>query len=281
MTDENIRFLITNYVYDRLGIGNILKSLISALGINDDTVIESYDDYIYGRYDTVLDKRFIYDATKIDKNIEVVYTCRLLVHKTEEDLQQDIPGESRYFGGLNNPRFNHFFSFSKLIDSNYDPDKIHPVVRDRIFKIIDSITFLPSITDAVSEIHDGFQSEKTLGVSIRTWKAVHERNIDRLYDSRVYLDRIAMILERHPEIEKAVISIDNESYLDDYLSFFENKRIPYLILDRPRDKNEIQTAVIKMLLLGKCDYFIGNRTSTFSELVFWFGKHHPRVYTVF
>ena len=57
---ENIQFIIKDYQLDKLGIGNVLKNLISALGVNDDTVIECYDDYVYGNYNTILDDKFIY-----------------------------------------------------------------------------------------------------------------------------------------------------------------------------------------------------------------------------
>jgi len=54
-----------------------------------------------------------------------------------------------------------------------------------------------------------------------------------------------------------------------------------IVLDKSDSMNDIQYAIIKALTLSHCNYFIGNRISTFSELVFWFSKFHTKVYTVF
>ena len=86
---ENIQFIIKDYQHSKLGIGNILKCLISALRVNEDTVIECYPEYRYGAYDTILHDKFIFKG-KGKKELEKVYTCRLLILK-EECGQQDIP----------------------------------------------------------------------------------------------------------------------------------------------------------------------------------------------
>ena len=80
---ENIQFIIKDYQSDVLGIGNVLKNLISALSVNDDTVIECYNNYIYGQYETILDDKFIFKGSS-NKELEKVSTCRLLIHKNEE-----------------------------------------------------------------------------------------------------------------------------------------------------------------------------------------------------
>lgn len=269
---ENIQFVIENY--NTLGIGNILKCLISALSINEDTVIRCDNDYIYGQYDTVLDDTFICKDTV--KNRERVYSCRLLILQEEDHLQQDIPSEEWYMGGLENPKFHNYFSFSKRIDWNYDSNKIHPIIKNRIFNIIDKIIFKPIIIDTVDKIYATFKDDNTLGISVRTWKSKHECDVNRPYNFEIYKAKIIEI----KNITKIVLSIDNESFIDDYLQLFHELNIPYVVLAID-NLNDIQYAVCKMLLLSKCNYFIGNRISTFSELVFWFSKHNINVFTVF
>jgi ATPase subunit of ABC transporter with duplicated ATPase domains len=45
--------------------------------------------------------------------------------------------------------------------------------------------------------------------------------------------------------------------------------------------NDLQKAVIKMLLLSKCKYVIENRMSTFTELIYWFSECKSEIHTVF
>jgi hypothetical protein len=278
---NNITFIINDYNKQRLGIGNILKCLISALSINDDTIIQTYNDYIYGNYDTILDDKFIYNEKNNYKQLERVYTCRLLIHKNEEDLQEDLINEEWWLNGLENPKFHHLFSFSKRIDWYYDTNKIHPIIKIRIFNTIDKIQFKPVILQERDTIYDSFKNDTTLGLSIRTWKASHEQDINRAYSFETYVAKINEVLDKHPNINKIVISIDNSDYINEYIEYFKSKNLSCLILNKNEHINDIQYAIIKVLILAKCNYFIGNRISTFSELVFWFSKHQTQVYTVF
>ena len=269
---EYIQFVIKDYDQDHLGIGNIFKCLISALSINPDTVIKCHKNYIYGHYDTVLDEQFIYtgETTKI---IQKIYTCRLLLLKYEEEYQPNIPSSEWYMNGLSNPEFHHYFSFSNQIDWNYDSSRIHELVRNRFFKSIDRIIFKQSIIDEVQSFLKSAQP--TLGISIRTWRSHHEGIIDRPYDVDTYMNKITEVLQEN-KVSSIIISIDNEDYLSPYL------QLPNaVILRKPSHFNDIQFAVYKMLVLSHTNYFIGNRMSTFTELVFWFSKHTTKVYPVF
>jgi len=277
---DAIQFIIKDYHLSRLGIGNILKCLISALSINNNTVIQCYDEYIYGKYDTVLDKRLIYTSHH-NKELEKVYTCRLLILRQEEEYQQDIPNEEWYIGGLENPRFHSYFSFTKRIDWNYNPNLIHDCVKKRIFNSLDKIIFTDVITNEVERIHHSFKYTISLGISVRTWTSSHESNINRPYQFDIYKNKIKEILQYHKEINQIVLSLDNHNVCDDYISMCKELNIDYIILNKSESINDIQYAVIKALVLSNCNYFIGNRISTFSELVFWFSRCKINVYTVF
>lgn len=274
---ENIQFVITNI--RPLGIGNILKCLISALSINDDTVIKCEPDYIYGNYDAILDDKFIF-KDNCTKEQEKVYTCRLLIHRNEEEFQEDIPNEEWWLGGLENPKFHHYFSFTKRIDWNYDPNRVHPIVKNRIFSTIDKIIFKDIVLNEVSNISSIFKDNNTLGISVRTWKCKHENDINRAYDFDTYKNKIIEVVNNN-SINMIVLSLDNESYYKDYDNLFKELGIEHILLKRSDYINEIQYAIVKVLILGKCNFFIGNRISTFSELVFWFSKMAVKVFTVF
>lgn len=270
---NNIQCVIKDYHKDVVGLGNILKCLISALRINDDTVIMCHPEYMYGTYDTVLDSRFIYTGTST-KRCEKVYTCRLQLLKQEEKIQQNIPSDEWYFGGLSNPLFHSLFSFSHQIDWNYDPSKIHPVVRDSFFTALDKIIFLPIIHDEVTAFLSSVQ-QPFLGVSVRTWKASHERNIKRPYQSDTYMKMIRNVSTEH-QLNQIVLSIDNEEFLEPYVT------LPNVtVIRKPAHFNALQYAAFKMLVLSHSAHFIGTRTSTFTELVFWFSHHKTCVHTVF
>ena len=114
-----------------------------------------------------------------------------------------------------------------------------------------------------------------MGISIRTWKSHHEGIIDRPYDIDTYMNKITEVLQEN-KILSIIISIDNEDYLSPYLELPN-----VIVLHKPSHFNDIQFAVYKMLVLSHTNHFIGNRMSTFTELVFWFSKHNTKVYTVF
>ena len=276
---ENIQFIIRDYDKSKLGIGNIIKCLISDLSVNPDTVIQCYPDYQYGAFNTILDDRFIFKG-KGSKELEKVYTCRLLVLRNEEEYQQDIPSEEWYVGGLENQRFCYLFSFTKRIDWNYNASLVHDHVKHRIFRIIDSIRFTDMVYHEVHRIASQLDGSRSLGVSVRTWKASHEHNIDRPYEFEWYREMMERVLEDLPEIRTVVLSIDNVTFLEPYLEWCRSRHLHLIILDKLPFWNDIQYALIKTLVLAKCASFIGNRKSTFTELVFWFGKCTSRVYTV-
>jgi len=276
---ENIQFIIRDYDKSKLGIGNIIKCLISALSVNPDTVIQCYPDYQYGAFDTILDDRFIFKGQGA-KELEKVYTCRLLVLRYEEEYQQDIPSEEWYLGGLENPRFHYLFSFTKRIDWNYDASLVDDRVKHRIFRLIDSIRFTDIVYHEVNRIASQLDGLRTLGVSIRTWKASHEHNIDRPYEFGWYCEMMERALNEKKDTTTVVLSIDNVTFLEPYLEWCSARGLRVLVLDKLSYWNDIQYAIIKVLVLARCAAFIGNRKSTFTELVFWFGKCASRVYTV-
>jgi hypothetical protein len=253
------------------GIGNVMKGFLSAFSIYPNTKIECNSEYSLGQYDTVLAPNHIYTGGPR----EAFYTCRLLVLRSEQDDQESIETEFPHTSGCGNPRLNHNFSMTKLIDWNYDPERIHPRIRHRIISAIDRIQFQPQILERVRSYTSQFTG-RTLGVSVRTWTASHERDVNRPYSFEVYMDAIQSQLK---DVSLIVLSVDNPEVLPAYLTALS--AIPVIVLTPTEVENPTQFAFIKMLTLAHCDVFIGNRISTFTELVFWFSRHKTRVITVF
>ena len=101
------------------------------------------------------------------------------------------------------------------------------------------------------------------------------RKSNHFFSLSTYMNKITEVLQEN-KILSIIISIDNEDYLSPYLELPN-----VIVLHKPSHFNDIQFAVYKMLVLSRTNYFIGNRMSTFTELVFWFSKHNTKVYPVF
>jgi len=249
-----------------------MKGFLSAFSVYPNSKIECNPEYSLGHYDTVLAPKHIYTGGPR----EDFYTCRLLVLRSEQEDQEPIETEFRYTNGCGNPRLNHNFSMTKLIDWNYDPIRIHPRIRHRFLSAIDRIQFQPYILEQVRSYTNEFPPGRVLGVSVRTWTAPHEREVNRPYSFEVYMDAIRSELDN---ISAVVLSVDNPDVLPDYLTALSH--VPVIVLTPTASENPTQTAFIKMLVLAHCDVCIGNRISTFTELVFWFSRHRTKIIPVF
>jgi hypothetical protein len=284
MIDKNIQFVIKRPICD--GIGNVLKSFITAFSANDNTCIDCNPEYALGVYNTVLDSRHIFNNDP-QMTHEFMYTSRLLVLVEEENDQSHIPLNENYeVNGCGNLRYNYLYSFRALIDYNYDPALLATVLKERIWKCIDNIAFTPEMYQWMNDMISVLNIDnKTLGISIRTWKAFHEHNINRPYDSSVYKEQIMSVLASR-DVTRIIVSYDNPEEEKEYTAFFsmcENKYnlTSVYTIEKSPTMNHLQYAVIKMLLLSKCGYFIGNRISTFSELVFWWSKCNIECFMVY
>lgn len=277
ITDPDIQFVIKKPLCD--GIGNVIKSYITAYSVNNNSKIDCNPEYSLGLYDTVLEDFHIYHETP---NIipNYMYTSRLLVLPEEEEEQSHIfSAENHEVNGCGNNEFNYLYSFRRLIDYNYDPGRICERVKQRIIKTIEKIHFLSFIENKVLEKNIPINNS-ILAISIRTWKCFHERDIHREYNPETYKETIKkVILSENPE--SVLVSFDNHDYENEYMDFLRDFGIPVTVLRKEPDTNELQHAFIKMLSLSKCRYYIGNRISTFSELVWWFSQCKIKVYPLF
>jgi len=266
------------------GIGNVLKGFISCYSVHENTVIECNPDYVYGNYDSILDDKHIYKYDPLVKH-EYAYTSRLVVTREEEiNGQQNIVNEYTQTNGCGNHLLNCQFFSNYVVDYNYNPDLLIDLLKYRVWNTIDKIQFNPIIHDEILKTCNiiPFKTENVLGISIRTWKCHHELNvvIERKYDAELYKSTITSVIINNPKIDTIILSVDNPDYITEYSNFLLDFNKKVLLLTKPSHINELQFALIKAKVLSKCNFFIGSRISTFSELVFWFSKCKIKVFPI-
>jgi hypothetical protein len=264
------------HVYKENGIGNTLKSFISGLSISDDTKIVNNVESPLGNYSSVLNEQHITDG----KDRLFFDTWRFLILKSEEMIQQHLPNSENNQSGIHpfTESFLPIFSKEVKIDLYYNRSLIHDIVFNRIMSGIDKIIWQQNIIEEVNRIKDTF-IYPVLGISIRTWKAFHEKNVGRPYNVNLYKESITQIINSE-KVNSIFISYDNNDASKDYEEFLSNTNLKIFTYEKSDKYNETQYSVIKMLVLSKCNYFICSRQSTFSELVFWFSRCSQKVIAI-
>jgi len=264
-------------VYYAYGLGNSINGWLTMFSIDRNTKIQIVPDYDYGRMDEILDKKYIYYGDINDPNINKYFTFQFLVLKTETNQKDSHPLYS-WRGLTTNDYLNNLFNNDVQLGFDFNPDAIADEVKTRYLSAIDDIIWSDSITEAIKKID---VKENSLAISVRTWKAPHETNIDREYDFETYRDNILKVLDE-TKIKYVYFSIDNENYKQPYIDLFEKHGIEYIELNNLyNDMTKIQITLLKIMTLAKCDYFIAHGRSTFSLLVFWLSRLRIKTIPVF
>lgn len=264
------------------GIGNTLKGFISGLTINENTKIECNISYILGNFDTILEDQYILKNEDYSKyQIEPFSSCRWLILKSEENLQEDLPYEYSDYNNidLNNEKYKYLFTAKVTIDHHFKKELLCVQVINRFLNTIKKIKFKNIIYEEINKYNFNFNN--TLGISVRTWKSIHENNIDRKYNFNEYENAITDILSKNININTIFISFDNDNVKNDYFRLFNKFNNLKIITYYNEKLNYIQNIIIKIFLLSKCGHFICNRISTYSELVFWFSELKQNVIPLF
>ena len=241
---------------DNIGLCNILKSLITYSSLGD-TVITDFNNTIT----TILHDKYI---KKNSQHTTPVFTWRFLLLRTESE-QKDFSTEfdfDSYRGDL--------FITDKYIDLCYDRSFICESVKNRILTIINSIEYNKEFIDIVNDFKNNMKKENSLAITVRTWKASHEKNINRPYNFNDFKNMIIDICNNN-KVDIIYISIDNMEYIEEYIDLLKTLNQDYIILNNT-SLNHIQNSLYKLLILSHCTYLIGNRISTYTELIFWFSN---------
>lgn len=261
-------------IVEGCGLGNGLKGFISFLSIFEDTKM-TYQNKILCDYQNILNEiHIINDNT--DYNL--IYSWRFLILKDEENVQCNLPNEFNGFELTHkiNATIN-IFSTNVAIDWYYDRSLICDKVYNRIMNGINRIVWHDQIIKEVDKM-SGLLNGITLGISVRTWHATHEHNVNRIYKFEEYAFAIQKMIQEQ-NIQTIFLSYDNHNVKNQYIDYINNlnQNINIITYTKLENITDLQYATIKMLLLAKCDNFICNRISTFSELVFWFNGCNQKV----
>jgi len=250
-------------VHTGCGLGNTLKTFISWLSINKNTKIKSNDQWIAGDYDSILKN---YKSTETGSSFYFGWRFFIL----NEEPQQNILNE---FSDEKYENCENFISNKTFIDFCYDRKNICDQVYNRIINTIRSIKWNDSI---LSEVEKFKISPNTLGISVRTCKSIHESGVDRKYNKQDYFDAINSF---YGKVDNLIISFDNLSEEKEYLPILS--KFNYTVFRQSENMTFLQYSTIKLLVLSKCDHFIGSRISTFTELVYWFSGMSQNIITLF
>jgi hypothetical protein len=243
-----------------IGIGNGLKAFITYLSLSDNVKIEDKHGYLLGDYSSILNSNHIY---KGEPNYYPKFTWRFLILNAEEQYQKNI--SDTFMDDIILP--HHVFSHKVYIDLVYDKSLISEQVFQRIMRGIDKIVWSEKVITEVNKIKDDI-GDNCLGISVRTWKASHEKNIDRQYNVEDYKNAINKFIT-NKKIKNIFLSVD---YNPAYIEYQELLKDYNVISYHSHDVTELQRVCIKVLALSKCRYFIGSKSSTFTELVFWLSR---------
>lgn len=262
------------------GIGNLIKSYVSALSINKNVRFDlSPLDNKYGLIQSVMSDVHIYDKVRDSHFIQEKFnTCRLMVLQEEEELQLNLENEFKAndYGGNN--KLVRYFAKNRLIDWFYDPSLVNEVVRNRILGVISQIKFKEGIYERVNQLKSRIQ-HPSLAVSVRTWKAAHESNVNRQYNPEVYKTAINEILGNNPDIKTIVLSVDHDDSFLEYQMMFKSH--PVLSLRHEDGANKIEDSIVSFLVMSSCNFLVCNRISTFSELIYWYSGCKQSVRALF
>jgi len=260
------------------GMGNIVKIFFTLLSFDTNSKIENTDGYIFGNYDTLFDAKHVYKRVD-DKYIHYLTGCRFTLLREDEEGQNDLSYYSTDIDdiSINSDKFHCYFPISNFkIDMCYDVSKISEKIKNKFLSIKNSVSYTDIINLKMEQL---LPSDNTLSISVRTWKCKHESNIHRDYDFDLYNIAIRDVVKKNV-VTKIVLSVDNFEYLPPYIELFKELNIEYSVLYHDDDLNDLQNAFIKMYTLSRSSYFICNRISTFSEMVFWYSDCKIKVYTV-
>lgn len=266
-----------------IGLGNYLKTYITMLSIAESPsqmkIVTSND--MNNDYHNILDQRHVVTQDQLPGNASKFFNCGLMVLADEAD-QVNVPNEYNAHQCEFVPgHLRHLFLCKASIDLCHDASWISPRVYDRIMNVIRHELVLK---EEIVDLANAFMSDKEdmLAISVRTWKARHEHDIRLPYDKHVYFQAIHETIHKFPNIRGAYLSCDNEKETEVYLQFMqEHFPVVHVYVKDRGSLTYLQYAMVKLLILSKCKYFICNRISTYAEMAFWYSGLSQHIVPVF
>lgn len=267
------------------GLGNVLKSFITALTIGPTNIRCRTDLWHPTNYSEILDDSHICKGKH--EYGHPFTSCRLLILASEASEQAHLDNEFNRTNiidvAVSYPDLAYLFA-EKNIDWFYDRSLICDRVFNRIMSGIDKIKWRPEVLSELGRVQAQF-IHPVLSVNIRTWTHKYDPpNLTsrtdepgkRTYNFETYKTAIERFL---PDCKSIFISTDNDNVLPEYLELLKDYTV--IIYNQPKHMTHLQYSAVNILLSSKCDYLVCNRLSTFSECIWWFSRCRQKVIPVF
>lgn len=199
-----------------------------------------------------------------DKKYEVYSTWRLL------PLSEDkLPSN-----------FARVFPSENGNDIDFEYERIPLSVRGEFLRYINRLIPKKYIIEEVEKFSSYFNDD-TISIHIRSWKTKVddiEKDQFKLLDIR-YVYKIMDKAKNH----NFFVACDSLKILEKIINRYKKRVLYYPKRTFPGDRRsieEIQDALIELLLLSKNKYLKASHLSTYSEMAWWFGGCKARVETI-
>lgn len=255
------------------GLCNVLKSFITAISIGETNILPRTNAHFDADYREIFDDSLICHG-RYDFG-ESFVSARLLVLKSEEDVQQDLINDAKSLGdhpNIANKQLSYLFS-THSIDWFYDRNLIADKVYERIQSGINKIKWKEEVLSEVDRISKNFEYP-LLTIQIRTWTHKFDpRNcknirdgVIRDYNFETYKEAIDKFL---PNVKTIFLTSDSDEVLPEYLEYLKDYNV--VTYTQPENITQMQYSAASMLIGSKCDMLVCSRLSTFAECIWWFG----------
>ena len=267
-----------------IGFGNALKTYVALSRLWPRVMIEG------AAYGSAIAPGVC--AADAADSVAVAVDWRLLLTHDEAAAQRRLPGgcSGDRHGKTCPPIVRHLVDLSTTIDLNYDNARVADSTRASFVAAFKRVPFTAAVHELVARHAPFLGARRTLCVSVRTWKAPHERGVHRPYNAEAYEAAIKTEASR-TQYANAVLAVDEDGVAPRYMELLAHKlQLPTLLLNNGRDRRcdafppsatPEQCAAAKALLLSAGATLIGSRESSFTEVVYWLSGCAIRVVPLF
>jgi len=269
----------------RTGLGNVLKSFVTALSIAETNILPRFNTNFYHDYREILDDSLICHAPH--EFGESFISARLLVLKSEEEDQSNLINDGSALGrqpDIINEKLVPLFS-KHTIDWFYDRNLICDKVYNRIQSGIEKVKWRPEVLLEVERVSKDFEGS-VLCAQIRTWTHVQDPpnctsirdGVIRDYNFETYKKAIDEYL---PKAKTVFLTADRDDVLQEYIDYLKDYDVKVVTYVQPPHVTQLQHSAATMLIGSKSDMLVASRLSTFAECMWWFGGCKADVTPVF
>lgn len=262
-----------------IGPGNDIKSMLSAFRFFEYFYVQDDDGrkLMNKQYTNFLPSAHNYPVKNFrtwrilcndveDAHVRHIVAPFPLTQEEKSVLRQDWP--SAKFGNTS-------------IDNVYE--EIPETVRQTILHDIRRFPFDPVYTELAKNVFGNASRATSLALSLRTWSSDRytEVSLGRTYHKARYDELLNHVLSLGT-METIFISCDQDAALNNFVQGIDSKYNIVRIDNAPEIKGMslTESSYVKMRIMSFCGYLIGDKISTFVELVWWFSECQQKLFFV-